>query len=288
MIARDAGSALGSMMVMTLVLSILTFLFLAKGAADFLVVSLESRVDVSAYFVKDTAEEDILNLREQLSDLSEVRDVQYVSQDEALTEFRDMHKDDRIILDSLDALGQNPLLASLRIRTWESASYEKIAGILEQGPSSSLIQKVDWKDRAPVIERLKTVTSGIQRFGMLLAVALGGTAVLVAFNTVRASISSTKREIEVMRLVGASNWFIRGPFLVQGALVGIVAAVCSFLIFLAGSFFFDKPLSLLMPGFSILGYFLGHWIVLLGLEAGIGIILGGMSSLIAMRRYLRT
>ncbi len=283
---RDRGSSVATVVVMVVAISLVTLLMLFQGTSAFVITSLEGRVDISTYFLDTVFEEEILQVRDELVKLDEIRDVQYVSKDKALEKFVDEHKGDEVIISSLEAVGRNPLLASLNIRTWSSDSYLKVTDFLESS-FGGLISKVDFEEREPVIQRLDGLTSGIQTFGILFTIVLGIVAVLVAFNTIRLAIYSTREEIEVMRLVGASNWFIRGPFLIQGIIVGIVAALISLLLFIPATLFLAGPLENLISGFNIFQYFLSNILVILLVQLLVGIVLGVISSAIAVRKYLK-
>ena len=283
---RDRGSSLATVFVMVLAISLVTFLILFQGTSAFIITSLENRVDISTYFLDTVYEEEILQVKDELMGLPEVRDVQYVSKDEALEKFTQEHKNDEVIIASLEAVGRNPLLASLNIRTWSSDSYSTVAEFLESS-FGGLINKVDYEEREPIIQRLSHLTSGLQTFGILFSLALGIVAVLVTFNTIRLAIYSTREEIEVMRLVGASNWFIRGPFLIQGIIVGVVAALISLLLFIPATLFLSGPIGNMIQGFNIFQYFVSNFFVIVLVQLLVGIILGMVSSAIAVRRYLK-
>ena len=284
---RDKGSSVATLVIMVLTISLLTSLFLFQGASVFLVQTLKDRVDISAYFSDFATEEDILLVRSALLQMPQVRDAQYVSKERAIEKFREAHKNDQVVLDSLDAVGINPLLASLNIRTREADQYGEVVEFLEQGEFAAFIQKVDFQNRQPVIERLSALVSGIQLFGVLLSIVLGLIAVLVTFNTVRLAIYSAKEEIEVMKLVGASHWFIRGPFIVEGVIAGAIASLIVLFLFLPFTLAVSSSLERLMPGFNLFQYFLSHFFTIFLFQLIVGIALGAISSLIAVRKYLK-
>src|SRR3989344_57607 len=283
---RDKGSSIALLFIMVFTLSGVTSLFLVRGATTFLVLALESRVDVSAYFVKETPEQSILDVQTQLTQLSEIRDVKYVSQEDALKKFTETNQNDPVILSALQEVGRNPLLASLNIRTWEQGDYAKVVDMLQEGDSASIIEKIDYQDRRPTIEKIGALTTGIQTIGFLVVLMFGIAVMLVAFNTTRLAIYHARKEIEVMRLVGASNAFIRGPFFMQGALIGFIASIITTLLFIAPVFLVSGFVERLLPGFSLAGYFLSNLFLIILLQLVVGIGLGVLSAAIAMRRYL--
>lgn len=285
--SRDTSSSSAALLVMVIVLSIVTSLFFLQGIGSFLITSLQESVDVSTFLKDSSQEEEILELKQSLASLPEVKEVLYVSKEDALAQFVERHKQDQVILDSLDAIGQNPLLASLNIKAWDPAFYGRITAFLETTPLASIIQNVDFHERAPVIKRLSAITSGVHTSVLAGSIFAGLIAVLVAFNTIRLTIYSSKEEIEIMRLVGASNMFIRAPFLLQGIIVGALASLITFILLVPLTLFLSSKLATFIPQFSLFEYFMSNFFMILFLQLFVGIGLGVLSSLIAIRRYLR-
>jgi len=284
---RDKSSSGAALFVMVIVLTIATMLFLLQGVASFMITGLQESVDISTY-VKDIAtQEEVAQLKEELESMPEVKEVRYVSKEQALKSFVELHKQDEVILESLEIVGQNPLLASLSIKAFSANQYPVISEFLQNTPLSSIISDVDYFDRAPVIKKLATVTGGIQSGVFLITLLVAFIAILVAFNTIRLTIYSSRDEIEIMRLVGASNWFIRGPFIIQGIIVGVLATLLATLLLFPLTLFAGLKLQTFAPGFSLFQYFASNllWILLLQFIVGIG--LGTSSALVAIRKYLK-
>ncbi|MDP3982089.1 MAG: permease-like cell division protein FtsX, partial [bacterium] len=202
-VLRDRSSSGAALVVLVVAVLMVSSLVLFQGMSDFVVRRLEQSVDVSAYFKEDVSEEEILSIRQEMLAVPEVQEVEYVSREEALDRFRESRKNDRIVMESLDAVGQNPLLASLNIKAWKTDQYESISLFLEASAFAGLIQAIDYHDRAPVIQRLAVLVGSIQVSVLLAIIALSAIAVLVVFNTIRLTIYHAKEEIEIMRLVGA-------------------------------------------------------------------------------------
>jgi len=279
------GIATISIMVMTIFL--ITSLFLLGGITKFLITSLQEKVDISVYLKADAQESDILGLKTDLEKIPDVKSVEYVSKDEALAQFKERHKSDNVILQALEEIGDNPLLATLNIKANQASQYEAITNFLESSFSyQNLIEKVNYRETKAIIDRIFSISANINTTGLIFSLILGFIAVLVAFNTVRMAIYSLREEIAVMRLVGASNWFIRGPFIIQGAIAGAIATLISLVLFLILMLFLSPKMDVLLPGFNLLGYFLGNLgtVILIQILTGVG--LGVISSFIAIRRYL--
>ncbi len=209
---RNYWLSAATVAVMILALFVMANLTLFNVMTQAVVVNLENRVDISVYFNKDTEEAKVLQVRQELVDLPEVKSVDYVSQEEALKRFQERHKENAVLLQSLQELDQNPLEASLNIKANNASQYEAISNYLGQDRFKGLIDKINYKQNQDIINRLTRLTGNIQMGGLLVSLFLGLLAVLVSFNTVRLTMYTWRDEISVMRFVGASNWFIRGPF----------------------------------------------------------------------------
>ena len=286
MFLRDRSSTGAALVVMTIVLFMISSLYVLQGMSIFLVESLQEGVDVSAYFKDSVLEEEIGDVRQQLLALEEVKEVEYVSKEEALRRFIEAYEGDDAILAPLDALGQNPLRAHLNVKAHNLNEYARIAEFLARESFVSVIADVDFYDRAPIIEKVMLITAGIRVLVLGVVIALSAIAVLVAFNTIRLTVYNSKEEIEIMRLVGASSWFIRGPFLVQGVLVGVASSVAALIVLFGVSFFTGSQIQS-FSGFDLSSFLTAHffWLLLLCLVVGVG--LGIISSAIAIRRYLQ-
>ena len=284
--SRNKGLSLATIFIMVMTISLVTSLFLFRDITQFLISSLQEKVDISVYFKEAVQEEDILQLREEINKIPEVKNIEYVSRETALERFTQRYKDNQVVMESLAEVG-NPLLASLNIKAWEASQYITVTNFLETSSYKNLIDKVDYYQRKPVIERIFSITSAINKTGIGFSLILAIVAILVAFNTIRLAIYNSKEEISVMRLVGASNWFIRGPFLVQGAISGFAAAIITLLIFTGALFFLSPKLEILFPGLNIFNSFTGNLGILFLIQIFTGVGLGVVSSIIAIRKYLK-
>lgn len=285
--SRNSWLATATIFIMVMVISLVTSLYLLKGMTDFIIGELEAKVDLSVYFKKDVSEGEILRAKEELSKLAEVKEVEYVSSEQALENFKERHKDNPIILETLTEIGDNPLPASLNIKVFEAPQYENLVSFLEGSSFQNLIEKIDYREKKPVIEKLFSITSGLNTGGIIFSLILAFLAVLVAFNTVRLAIYNSREEIVVQRLVGASNWFIRGPYIFQGTISGFFATLISLLIFTILCFVLGPKLGAFYPGLNLFQYFTGNFFIILLIQSATGIGLGIVSSVIAIRKYLQ-
>lgn len=272
---------------MVLVLVLFSGLMAVNFLSSQIVVNLREKVDVSAYFKPDIAEEEILNIKSGLEELENVKKVEYISAENALAEFKERHAGDAVIQDSLAELDLNPLQASLNIKANDPSQFASIIQFLEANKFRSVIDKINYYENEKVISRLQNIADGIQNWGFLMTMILAIIAVLVTFNTIRLTIYNQRQEIEIMKLVGGSNWHIKAPYLVEGGLYGAFAAAVTVVIFYPTIFFVSPKIELLMPGVSLMSYFLSNIFQFLFLIFFVGVLLGVVSSLVAIRRFLK-
>ena len=271
--------------ILILVILLLSSIFLLKGVAEHLISSIQEKADISVDFKEDVLEQDILKVKEELVKIPEVKDVEYISKEKALEKFIKKRKDDPKITQSL-ALFDNPLLAHLNIRAFEAGQYRAVVNFLETSPFKDLIDDIDYSKRELLINRIFSITAGINKAGIISSLVLAILAILVAFNTIRLAIFNSREEIKIQKLVGASNWFIRGPYLIQGFLAGFFAFLFSLLFTASLLYFLSPKVEALLGGFNLLNYFLTNFPTILLIQLATGIGLGVISSYIATRKYL--
>lgn len=272
--------------VLVLSLSVALGVILFGVIVDGVVKDIESKVDISVYFAQDANPERIAALQQEIEGYPGVTETQFTSREEALLQFRQRHAQDTGIQEALDELPENPLEASLAIRAADASAYQAVATFIETS-YSDVISKVNYHETSTIINRVFSVTRGIQISGFIIGVVLFVVAGLIAFNTIRLAIFSFREEIAIMRLVGASNWFIRGPFIVAGVLNGVLAAVVTFALLYGAVLLVDDPVGRFIPGVDLRTYYLTNWLTILFLLAGLGIATTAASSVVAIRRYLK-
>ncbi len=273
--------------ILVLVITLATSLFLFHGISQFLISLVEEKADISVYFKEEVAEADILDTKEELVKIPEVKEIKYISQERARADFIERHKDNPVLMASLAEVGRNPFLASLNVMAFEPGQYQTIANFLESPSFTTLVEKVDYYQRRPVIERIFSLTSTINRSFLFLSIILAIAAILVTFNTTRLAIYNSREEIKIQRLVGADSWFIRGPFLAQGVMAGILAALICLLTFSLLIWGLSPKIEAFFPDLNIFQFFsVNFWQITL-IQFATGILLGVISSFLATRRYLK-
>lgn len=283
---RNGWLSTATIMVMSLSLFVLGTLIFLGAIANTLLLAFQQKIDISVYFVPDAQEQAMMSVKSDIEQLSDVAQAEYVSKDMALANFREQHQKNALIVDALNELGDNPLQASLNIRAKDPSNFGAISDFLLK-KNYSIVDKINYFENQDVIDRLSRILTTVRGSGVLLALFLGFVAVLVAFNTIRLAIYTMREEIGIMRLVGASSWFIRGPFLVSGIFYGTIAAAVTTLTYFPMTWLLSPKLSVLVPNFNLFSYFTTNFIEFTAIMLSTGILLGTVSSFIAMRRYLQ-
>lgn len=286
---RNIWLSLVTVSILVLALLSVNVLIFMNVMADEVVSSVQEKIDVSIYFKETVTQAEIDNLSGKINELEGVREVNFVSKEDALEKFKEKHKDNPKIQETLQEIGANPLTDSLIVKATSTEYYDSILSFIENPEYSALIQDKDFTDHRLIISRINDVTNKVEKFGITMSIIFGIIAILIVYNAIRVIIYTHKEEIGVMRLVGATNWFIRTPFLVESVIYAVLAVVCA-----VGVLF--PILGLIQPyfnnlladyGFDLVSYFNSHFLLIFGLELVSVIGLTVISSGFAISKYLR-
>jgi cell division transport system permease protein len=284
---RNGWLSLSTISIMILAALVFEGLILFNVMGKTALVSIQNKIDISVYFKSNVNEDSILNIKRSLEGLEEVKGVEYVSREQALEEFKARHEDEETIAQTLAELDENPLLASLNIKANDPSEYGAIASYLENETLSDTVEKVTYAQNQVVIDRLVGLIDTMKKGGITLTVFLAFLAITVTFNTIRLAIFSNREQIGIMRLVGASNVFIRGPYVVEGVIYGIIACIIGFLILIPVISFLSPYVGRFIPELVLSDYFQTNFFALFLYQLLFCIVLGIVSSIIATRRYLQ-
>ncbi len=283
---RNIGLSLVAVFAIAVALLFLTSTLVVKDFTETVSFEIKDQVSMSIYFKDGVDEETVLVIQEEIMELSDVRDVQYISKQSALEGFINRHKDNAVLMAALAEVG-NPFLPSLSIVSETSEGYETVIAFLEESPSRVFFEKIDYDQRKTIIDSIFNVTETVQKTGFILAIIMGFVSVLVVFNIVRLAIYGMKEEISIMRLVGVSRRYIASSFVFQGIITGIAGALVSLLIILAVTLIFGEKIVGTIPGLNLQTYFIANAGSLLLIQFGTAIVLGVTSSLVAIAKYLK-
>lgn len=273
----------------TILLAIFTGVILNSTLQQF-----RDKADMNVYFTTDAPEDQILALQTQVNALPEVASTQYISEADALANFRQAHQNDQLTLQALDELGQNPLGAVLNVKAKDISSYGTIANFLQQQEAlqtgaPQIIDKINYFDEQhqQAINRLVQITNSAKLIGLAIIIIFVLITIAITLNTLRLTIYSSREEIQVMRLVGATQGYIRAPFIVEGIMYGFIAAIITLLIFYPITWWLGVTTAAFFGGINIFTLYISHFPLLFLIIAGSGVVLGAVASYLAVRRYLR-
>lgn len=288
---RNAFVSLAAIFVMTVTLFVVGSIMFLGQLLETSLEQIKSKVDINVYFVTSAAEEDITALRDKLYALPEVAEITYTTREDALADFRERHKGDELTIQALEELDDNPLGASLAIRAKETSQYEGIAAFLEEqqiqeSAAAPLIDRINFFQNKVAIDKLTGIIEAVEQSTFVAMIVLIVASILITFNTIRLAIYTTREEIGVMRLVGAGNTFIRGPFMLQGIMYGCIAGVLTLLI-LYPIVLWLAPATESFFNFNLFTYYVTDFAYIFFVIVGSGMVLGLVSSALAIARYLR-
>lgn len=286
---RNGVLSFASTTIMVLTLLSLSLFFIVNVALNAGIESVQEKIDLSAYLKDEAPEQEVLALQTELAAFSEVETVKYVSKDEALSRYKEQNKNNQKLLESLEGL-ENPLPASIEVKVTDPQYIEKVAATFDKDQYKDYVNKVSYKENKIVIDRLVNATKFIQKIGISATTAFGLVSLVIIYNTIRIAVFSQKNDIEIMKLVGATNWFIRGPFILEGALYGIIGTVIS-MIGLAALLYYSAPAISNYFGDSgsgVTNYLYDNVWLIFVIQLAIGTAIGVLSSTLALNRYLKT
>ena len=288
---RNGIISFASILISTITLSVLGGLIFVQAILNHSLDQIEQKVDVTVYFTTSANEDEILEVQKSLQALPEVVSAEYTSAEEALAAFRARHENDYLTLQALDELADNPLGASLNVKAKDPSQYESIVKLLEgdEGPASnasSIIDKINYHQNKVVIDRLNMIIAGARTLGLAVTLVFVAISIVITFNTVRLTIYFSREEIGIMRLVGAENKYIRGPFIVEGMMYGTIATILTLLLYIPIMLWFGNHMTDFL-GLNLFSYFMSNFFQIFIIILLSGLILGSISSVLAVRKYLR-
>ena len=238
--------------------------------------------------MEDSKINDLINYAKGLNG---VKETNLITKEMALDKFKETYKDEPAIIQSLQVLDTNPLPITLTIKAENSQFYQSINdSLLASEYKDSVIQQTDYQKSTSkdIIDRLNNIIRVTRNVGISVIIVLATIAVLITYNTIRLTLYSYRQEIEIMRLVGANDTQIKGPFFVEGVLFGVFGTFISFLLLFVVVLLISSPIaSFVSSSQSPSNYVLANAFLIIGIQLLVGIILGVGSSLIAINRYLK-
>jgi len=290
--SRGGAVTVATVVIMTVTVGIIASLIFLSAILTSTLGAIKDKVDINVYFVTNASDADIQALIAKVQQLPEVDSVTYTDRDQALQDFKDRHSSDQLTLQALNELGDNPLDASIAVKAKDPSEYGAIADFLQSDPAlssdgTSIIDRVNYYQNQTVIDRLTGAIRTTEHAGIVIVILFALASILIAFATIRLAIYSSRDEIGVMRLVGASNSYIRGPFIVAGVMAGLLAAFIVLVLLFPITWYAGSALESWLAGFNLFTYYIHDFPIIFLILVGSGVLLGGLASIIAVRRYLK-
>lgn len=279
-IRRSPYQAMAAVFIMTqtfFVISLFTFLFFGS----FIIIRyFESLPQLRAFFKDEVTQEQITGLEGELKNTGRIADIVYVNKEEAFQRYKELFKNDPLML---ELVTPEILPASFEITTQNLADQGELAVMLKSSP---IVSEVDFPKEA--VEGFARVTNALRKLGAVMSIVLALDSIFLIMLIISMKISQKREEIEILKLLSATNWYVRWPFVFEGIFYGLIGAVLGWIMASAGLLylapFLESQLPAGIPLFPISPLFL---LSVLGLELGVAVILGTLSSILAALRYLK-
>lgn len=266
---------------------IISILFIVGVTADGVINGIQNKVNVSVYLKSDVSEDKIMEIKQEMEGFDVVKSVEYISKEKALENFKESNKDEPRILQALEEIGSNPLLPALIIKSNDPLKYDLISEYISNASFKEDVSRVNYGKTKEIISKLNAVILDVKMTGMVLAGIFALISILIIFNTIRITIYTHKQEVEIMRLVGASNSYIRMPFIFEGIIYGLIAMIICMGVLFAVLKFASPYITKLIPTENIISLYVENIWKLLAIQFLSGVFLGIISSWIAVRKYLK-
>ncbi|MDB5169528.1 MAG: Cell division protein FtsX [Candidatus Saccharibacteria bacterium] len=289
---RNLSLAVAAMAVMVVTLTIVLFSVITNASFVNTIAQITDKIDISVYLKDDVPAARSTQLVSQLKHLSNVKQVTYLSKDDALKRYERQNADNPQLLAAISSTA-NPLPATILIKPTDLNEIKDIKSYLSR-PEVKQLQSDDPSysgDRKAAIDKITHATNVLRQIGVVTVAVFSIICALIIFNTIQMAIFNRRDEITIMRLLGASTSYIRGPFVVESLIYGVLSAIISVLIINSAFLASSNALQASSLGLLDINYastwFGNHFISLLGLQLMVGILIGTVSSTIATRRYLK-
>lgn len=286
---RNVWLSVITVSILVLALFSVNVLLVVNVFADAATKAIEQKVDVTVFFTPESPEEIVLGARKYLLELNQVRDVEYISKDEALQKFKAVHADDTTLVASLAELEENPLGPELIVRARDVREYPFILKTLDHPDFDKYITKKNFEDHRAAIDSLSGILAKVRMVGFALIALFGGIGVLIVFNTIKVALYTHREEIGIMKLVGASNLFIRAPYWIESIFFSLLAVLVTVGLMYSLSVVIEPFARAFFAGvdISLVGYFMQHALPIFGAQFLALSVLNILSSSLAINRYLR-
>ena len=287
-LGRNIGLSFMTVFILILMLLSINVLWSVDVLTKEAVGLVKNQINLSLYFKPETTDKEVQLLAEYLIQYSQVEELEIVSQEEVLKTFQERHALNEEILAALDELNENPFGSTIIIKTNEPEDFKTILSALDVPEYENMIETKSFEGHEEGIDKIQNITNRVEKMGFSLTILFAVISFLIIFNTVRVAIFTHRIEISIKRLVGASSWFIRGPYIVESIIFTVLSVASTMALVFIGLGLVDPYISIVFPnGFSLTNYYNSNILMLFGLQALAVLLLTTISSLLAMRRQLK-
>ena len=289
---RNASLAIAAMAVMVVTLTIVLFSIITNATFTNTIAQITNKIDISVYLNDSVTTDQKDKLITQIKGLENVKSLTYLSKSDALKRYMSQNSGNGDLLAAINETS-NPLPATILVKPKDLNKIQEIKDFLSKKDVATMQSNEPSYsgDRKVAIDKITHATNLLQRIGVAAVILFTVISALIIFNTIQMAIFNRRDEIQIMRLLGASTWYIRGPFVVESIIYGILSAIISIL--LANAAFVASSGALQASSLGLLdiqyasSYFREHYLWLLALQIIAGIVIGAASSVVATRRYLK-
>ena len=287
--ARNFWFALLTISILILLLLSVNGLFIINFLTDEAAKQMQSKVDISVYLKSGTSDGEAQNLKAYLSKLSSISSIIYTKPDDVLENFKETHKNDTKILSSLSLLASNPFGGVLTVQTANVNDYKTVLSQLNNKVYEKIIENKDFGEHEKLVSLINRLTSFIKEFIILVSAFFAFIAMVIIFNTIKIAIYTHREEIAIMRLVGAANWFVCAPFVVEAIFYSIIATIVAFAAVVPLLWLIQPKIVAFFDGQGgdLFAYYRSNVFILLGIQFAVVALLSAVSATLAVGRYLK-
>ncbi|MBI3983811.1 ABC transporter permease [Candidatus Microgenomates bacterium] len=285
---RNSWLSMASTAVMTIALAVMLISVILNYGLNDALDDITRKIDIAVFFKDNVKPKHVEAMTNDLKQIENVVSVHYVDKSEALRRYREQYQDNPTLLEAITE-EENPLPTSLEVSV---KNLEQIDPILAVTQKEEYLPVVDpdksfQEDRQKTVQRIGSIKRFLLQGGIVASALFATIAILIIFNTIRMAIFSRRDEVEIMRLIGSTNSYIRGPFLFEAMLDGVIAAVFALFVGYLTIFVGGPKLISFIDLTDTLNFFQTHWTLVGLITMASGMLIGTISSTLAMIRYLK-
>lgn len=285
---RNMSLSLMTVVILVLMLLSVNTLVVVKTITGEAVRTVKDQIDVSLYFASDVEQEQVDELTSFIESFPEVTEIVYFDSNEVLNDFKSSHQERDYVIDALDEIVQNPFGPTLVVKTREPNDYQKVIEAVSIPEYADVIEAKTFGDTQEYIRRIDVITQQVEGFVLMLTGLFAVIAFFVIFNTVRVAIYTQREEIGIKKLVGATNWFVRGPYIVESIVFSAVAVAITLTAVYMAVQVIDPYVAVMLETEGLLTAFYDqNMMQQVLMQFGVVLALTITTSGLAMRRYLR-